>query len=445
MATDLSALDKHFRRGLIAAAIILGALDTWTGGGNVWIKSGFVIAIAGLVGYFTNYLAIKMLFQPKRGQVFGWRGLVPQNQPQIARSLGENVQQQLLSPDVILAYIRDRELIDLGTRNLAEWLDVNLQKPEVRRRITELLIEFLNARGPQLLASVFDLVEESLKGVARNPQVIEGYWQQIRAELVVFLDSDENRNATAGHARKLIQQHLPQIAAWMDRALEDYLAHKRAVGSLGRGIKNLVSFDQDAIQEVLQRFTEDPEFIDEFIDTLDAVMDGIQKELSADATQNLIVDQLQNWIETLAEFSRKSLLPSTVEQFGNYLNNPENWAQIEETLIRGIQWPKQRTLALLDSSEGQAYVRAGIERAVQRLNVTELVEEQVMQLDTDELEKMVLDNTGGNLTVIQVLGGMLGIIAGSVQVHILFALPIAAMVGVVWIAYALNERRYLRS
>lgn len=442
MTADITALDKYFRRALIISALILGGLDTWMNGTNVWIKSGFVVAIAGLVGYFTNYLAIKMLFQPKRGQVFGWRGLVPQNQPQIARSLGENVQKQLLSPDVILAYIRDRELIDIGTRNLADWIDVNLQKSNVRRRITQLLIEFLNARGPQLLATIFDLVEESLKGVARNPKVIESYWQQIRAELLNYLESDENRGAVAAQARKAIQHQLPQLAAWIDRALEDYLAHKRTVGSLGRGIKNLVSFDEEAILEVLQRLTEDPRFVDELVEMLDAVMQGIQKDLTDDTAQNLLIDQLQRWIEILGEFSRKTLLPSTLDQFDSYLNNEANWAQIEEIIIRGLLWLKQRALTLLDSPEGQAYVRAGLERAVQRLNVTELVEEQVMQLDTDELEKMVLDNTGGNLTVIQTLGGMLGIIAGSVQVHIFFALPLAGAFAAVWVAYLINERRH---
>lgn len=442
MAIDLNALDRYFRNTLVSVGLLLAALNTWTSGENLWLHSGFVIVIAGLVGYFTNFLAIKMLFQPKRGQVLGWRGLVPRNQPQIARSLGENVQRQLLSPDVILAYIRERELIDIGTRNLAAWVDSNLQQPEVRRKITETLIEFLNARGPDLLASLFDLAEDSLKGVARNPQVIEGYWQKIRAELIVFLDDDENRLIAAGHARKIMQQHLPQIAAWIDRVLDDYLAEKRTVGSVGRGIKNLVQFDQKAILGVLQRFTEEPHFIDEFVESLDAVMDGLQKELKADATQQTVISQLEQWIETLAQFSRKTLLPGTLEQTSAYLNDAKNWQQIEEMIIRAVQWLKGRALHLLDSDHGQAYVRAGIERAVQRLNVTDLVEQQVMQLDTDELEKMVLDNTGGNLTIIQVLGGCLGIIAGTVQVHILFALPIAGLMALVWLSYRVNERRH---
>ncbi|MDT0496664.1 DUF445 family protein [Algiphilus sp. W345] len=441
MSGNLVTWDRWFRYGLIVVAVVLGSLDHWLGG-NLYLKSGFVIAVAGLVGYFTNYLAIKMLFQPKRGQVLGWRGLVPRNQAQIARSLAHNVQRRLLAPDIVIAYIRDRKLIDLATTRLAQWLDANLQEPAVRRQITALVIEFLNTRGPALLTNGFDLAEDALKRIARDPGTIERYWQKTRAELVAFLEAQENRGVAAQQGRNLLQQQLPQIAAWLDRALEAYLADRRAVGGIGRGLKNLVSFDQDAILHMLQRFTDDPRFIAQIMEGLDAVVDGIQRELEADSTQTLIHTQLDRWIGWLGEISRKTVLPATIEQIDAYFNNADNWPQIEETLIQTILWLKGHALKLVDSPTGQAWLRAGIESAVQHLNVTELVEQQVMELDTDELEKMVLDNTGGNLTVIQLLGGLLGIVAGTVQVHILFALPLAAGCGVVWCAYAWNEYRH---
>jgi len=187
MNIDLVNWDRWFRRALLLMAVVLGGLDYWANGGNPWFRSGFVITIAGCVGYFTNFLAIKMLFQPKKGTVLGWRGLVPKNQAQIARSLGESVQAQLLSPDIVLAYIAERQLIERSTAALAEWTDANLQKPEVRREITTVIITLLNQRGPELLTATFDLGEEAAKGIARNPQAIEAYWQRVRAALNDFL------------------------------------------------------------------------------------------------------------------------------------------------------------------------------------------------------------------------------------------------------------------
>lgn len=438
---DLAALDRHFRYALLGGGLLLGVADYAFGASQPWIKTLFVIVMAGLVGYFTNFLAIKMLFQPKRGKVLGWQGLVPKNKAQIARSLGNSVQQQLLHPDIVLAYIAERRLIEAGTQSLADWLDHALQNPTVRREVTSTLIDLLNQKGSELLNAGLDFTETALKGMARDPDAIRTYWLDVRAALIAYLQSADNRALVARKLLQLFQDQLPHIAKWLNRSIENYLADRNAVGTLGLGLKNLFSIDDAAIRQFLLRFSEDPKVSEDFLTTLDAVMDSIQKELLSESTQVLIQDRLGHWIERVAAFSRRSLLPGAVDHLNDYLNQPRNWMQIEDYLVQGIGWVKSRALGILHSDTGKHYLRTGIERAVQQLNVTDLVQQQVMKLDTDELEKMVLDNTGGNLTVIQFLGGVLGLIAGLVQVHILFAVPIGVGLAVVWAAYALNERR----
>ena len=441
MTRDVTAWDRNFRTVLLLATLLFGALDYWYAGAQGWLRSGFVVCVAGCVGYFTNFLAIKMLFQPKRGQVLGWRGLVPKNQANIARSLGESVQQQLLSPDIVLAYISEKRLIEVSTQALADWVDANLQKPEVRREITALLVRLMNERGPELLTASFDLGEEAAKGLARNPQAVEAYWQRIRAALSEFAEDSDNREMVARVIRQMLSERLPHIATWVDHAIEHYLHQHRGVGRIGLGLKNLLSLDEDAIESWLKRFVEDQSLATEGLRLLDAIMASVQLDLASEEKQAQLQAELESWIETVSNLSRRHLLPAMTSQIGDYLNTAENWQQIEDVLIRILQWLKARALLMLDSPIGRTYVRAAIERAVQQLNVTELVEQQVMKLDTDELEKMVLDNTGGNLTIIQVLGGCLGLIAGAVQVHILFAVPIGLGVLVVWAAYRINEYR----
>ncbi len=445
MRIDVGTLDRYFRYTLLGLALILGGLDHWIGHSYPWIKPLFVIVVAGMVGYFTNFLAIKMLFQPKRGHVLGWRGLVPKNQAQIAQSLGANVQEQLLSPDIILAYIRERQLIEAATQSLADWLDRMLQDSEVRRSITARLIGLLDDRGAEWINNGFDFGEQALKRMARNPTLIASYWEQLRAMLVEFVESDANRALIAKRLQSVVQDRMPQIARWLDHALEDYLRSRGTVSSsLGLSLKSLISLDKDAIEHLLARFADDPAVSVQLMQALDGVIDGLQRELEAESTQALVLERLAAWIEQLADLARRHLLPGTIEQLRTYLNDEGNWATIEEELIGSLSWAKDRAVGFLAAETGQRWLRELIERAVQRLNVTELVQEQVMKLDTDELEAMVLDNTGGNLTIIQVLGGVLGIIAGTVQVHLLFAVPIGVGVGVVYIAWRLNERKHAR-
>lgn len=441
MRIDLTRWDRHFRNGLLAAAVIFGLLDYWFAGGMVWFRAAFVITVAGLVGYFTNFLAIKMLFQPKQGSVLGWQGLVPKNKDQIARSLAESVQEQLLSPEIILDYIRERRLIEAGTESMADWVDANLQDPAVRMRITEVVVELMRDQGPELLNRSLDYTEEVVKSLARNPRTIELWWQDARAVLEEFLASQKNRQWLAERASQFLNQEIPRIADWMNRALEGYLKEKRGMGRLGLGLKNVFSFDEEAIRGLLENFAVDAGVSDDFMAAMDAIMDELQREMTSPEVQEVIQERLGVWVERVGETFRNTVLPAIVERTDDYLGDEDNWRIIEGKLISVIQWLKSKGLEVLNSDRGHAWVSRVIERVVHRLNVTNLVEEQVRSLDTDELEKMVLDNTGGNLTVIQVLGGCLGLIAGTVQVHIAFAVPIAGMVAVVWLAWRINERR----
>lgn len=56
--------------------------------------------IAALVGWFTNYLAVKMLFYPKKPINLGFmklQGIFPKNQHQVAEKIGKMVAEELLS------------------------------------------------------------------------------------------------------------------------------------------------------------------------------------------------------------------------------------------------------------------------------------------------------------------------------------------------------------
>ena len=61
------------------------------------------LVISGLIGYFTNFIAVKMLFRPRTEKhIFGRRvpftpGVIPKNKPRLAKALGRAVGEQLLT------------------------------------------------------------------------------------------------------------------------------------------------------------------------------------------------------------------------------------------------------------------------------------------------------------------------------------------------------------
>lgn len=61
------------------------------------------LIISGLIGYLTNYIAVKMLFRPRKAVYIGKNrlpftpGIIPRNQPRLAKALGNAVGEQLFT------------------------------------------------------------------------------------------------------------------------------------------------------------------------------------------------------------------------------------------------------------------------------------------------------------------------------------------------------------
>ncbi len=70
--------------------------------------------ICALIGWLTNYIAIRMLFhprQPVKVLFWTWQGIFPKRQKELAKNLGELVEQELISHDDIKGVINDPEFI----------------------------------------------------------------------------------------------------------------------------------------------------------------------------------------------------------------------------------------------------------------------------------------------------------------------------------------------
>ena len=64
-----------------------------------WISFIVIPLSSGIVGYITNYIAIKMLFRPykKKWYSFGWQGIIPKNREKLANKIGLMVSKELIS------------------------------------------------------------------------------------------------------------------------------------------------------------------------------------------------------------------------------------------------------------------------------------------------------------------------------------------------------------
>lgn len=442
MKWDVNKIDTWFRNGLVVISGLLMALQFIYGTDNEWLNGSMILAMAGVVGYFTNLLALKMLFQPKHGKILGWEGLVPKNKPIIAEQLGQSIQTQLLSPDIIMAYINDNQMIARGTERFEKWIDTQLQDTQTRQRINSRVIALLQERGPDLMRNVFDFSEAKLKAIAVDPAMINTYWPGLRDKLAQYLRHEDNRRKAAEQLRKGLLEALPQLANLLDDAIDAYLAKGNAMSKVGRQLKQLASIDEKTFHDLLESFVNDDAMEAQFIGIADTLMQNLQTKLDAPETQALLEAKIEGWVEHSSRYARETLLPRWIESLQAYLADPDHWQDMDRYILKTLTESKTKLLEYINSTEGQQNVKNNLERLVSRLNVSGLVRDQVMKLDTDDLEKMILDNTGGNLVVIQTLGGVLGLFVGTIQVNVWFAIPVFAITGVVCVLGYFNNRKY---
>ncbi|CAK7067343.1 DUF445 family protein [Tissierella sp.] len=88
------------------------------------------VIVGAIIGYFTNWLAIKMLFRPHHEKrimnikIPFTPGLIPKERERIAKSIGETVGNYLLSPETIVEALANKRT----DREIKLWLEDKLNK-----------------------------------------------------------------------------------------------------------------------------------------------------------------------------------------------------------------------------------------------------------------------------------------------------------------------------
>ena len=145
----------------------------------------FIIApfIGALIGWITNYLAVKMLFYPRRPvNILGWKlqGVFPKRQQELASNLGTLVERELISHEDIQNVINDPRFRDRLRNILSEY-------------IHNLLSRKLNSVHPMLGSILSSRVVDSLQAKLsrESEKILPQLLQRVAEELEHTLDFKE--------------------------------------------------------------------------------------------------------------------------------------------------------------------------------------------------------------------------------------------------------------
>ena len=148
--------------------------------------------IAALIGWLTNFLAVKMLFHPKAPiSIFGFevQGVFPKRQAQLAAKLGDLVSEELFSVEEVTDRIKEvstsQETMDLIGRRIEKTIREKLVKsfPMLSMFLSDDMVEKVTKLFKDELK---DFIRESADGVAKKIEQDLDVREMVREKVEAF-------------------------------------------------------------------------------------------------------------------------------------------------------------------------------------------------------------------------------------------------------------------
>lgn len=388
--------------------------------------------VGAVIGYFTNDIAIKMLFRPYRAIYFAGRqlpftpGVIPRNQERLAKRVSDTIMGSLLTPGEL--------------QNLARRL---LQPERVQGGILWLLqlaLDQIKADRDQktskILAGILrDLLGESLprllKVLSRREDFLADQLNQIFDQ--ILLDFQLSEEQATKLADWLLQVVLPPdvirqliVDFLTDRTIQiiDEGFRERASGTywvvanlfgLRNSLTRLRTFCLDEKEEANTRITE-------LIRSL-GVRDRLKRWLQTLSLQNLPVSTVRQLRKTIRDTIR-GYLQTRGPEFLQGFSDSINWENTASLLLNRLRSSAALSASLTVVSKELAlilerYLERDLEAIVAEtipiLAIDQVIIDRVKSTSAADLEGAIEGIVKNELQAIVNLGGLLGFIVGLTQ------------------------------
>ncbi len=393
--------------------------------------------LGGLIGYYTNDIAIKMLFRPyKAVYIFGRKvpftpGLIPSNQERLGQNIANAIMKSLLTPEEL--------------QNLARKL---LQPERVQSGILWLLRLVIdqikgdkNPRSTAILAGILrDLLGESLprllKVLARQETFLETQINQIFDKVLLEFKISEEQSSRL--ADWLIEVVLPPDA--LRQIIVDFLTD-RTIQTIDESFREKTSGTYWVVANLfglkntltrLRTFCLDEKEatnkrLEELIRDL-KMRDRIKELLQNLSLQNLPVGTVRQLRKTIRDSVRQYLQNSGGDLLKE-LTQSADWERISIVLLNRLSSSPvvntslevvARDLALILEKYLTQDLEAIVAQAIPILSIDQVIVERVKSTSPAELEDAIEGIVRNELQAIVSLGGILGFFVGLFQVGFLF-------------------------
>jgi uncharacterized membrane protein YheB (UPF0754 family) len=393
--------------------------------------------VGTVIGYFTNDVAIQMLFRPYRARYLGQYqipftpGLIPRNQERLAQRISDTIMGSLLTPDELQKLAR-RLLQVERVRAAIEWLlqlGLDQIQDDKEQRTVKILAQILR-----------DLAGESLPRLlkiwTRRPKFLEGQLSQIfdRVLLEFQLTEDQAKQVSDWLVDGIVPPEIIRQAAidfLTDQNIQviDNSIREKSSGTYWV-VANLFGLRNTLTR--LRTFCLDEKeaankIISELVKALN-IRKVLQEWFQNISLQNLPVVTVNQLRNTMIE-SVRSYIRSKGIDLVDGLRDTIDWESVATLAIGRLRNSQALTTSLPMLSSDLAvvidrYLERDLEKIVAQvipiLSIDQVIIDRVKSTSPEELESAIQGIVKTELQGIVTLGGVLGFVVGLLQTGVLY-------------------------
>ena len=229
------------------------------------------VSAAGLIGFFTNWLAITMLFHPRKRRPLLGQGIIPASRDRVADLIALAISKDLISEEVILERIhlsgvvpKYREMALQVTEGLlsdekfqqeikaltSRFLTEKLESPELKEKITSVVMKMIDSAAKKGVTGMAVKVYQML-----NREGLQRQIQEAIDELPVTVDLivDELAGAFQTLPEK-VAERADDIELWLTKAIVSFVGTLDIYEMVS---KNLREYDERRFENLIKRTSND--------------------------------------------------------------------------------------------------------------------------------------------------------------------------------------------
>ncbi len=346
------------------------------------------IALAAVVGYMTNYIAVQMLFLPYRREDSHWlkpttlwlwqQGVVPARKPEIAGAAGEQLASQVLTPERI-----GKELVKVAEKVLDD--------PDIRHRIRMLLGPMIRRHLPsmveKLTPEIMDLLTKAVKSGVKKEYVV----QFVEEVLAPWLVTRETRECFVDLIINALRNEAPRIVRMLRQAVEQYSDTSLLRRLTCRLSEWIGLVDWEEMRHSLKQFLASPQARQQVYDMLGGlIVSVVEMVRSSPNLQDSVVSLTERMRDVFGE-KVEEFLRAYLPEMGNRLaDSPAFWNWLAH---EALPEAKPYVTVWLEREGGGQYV-------AEKFDISSRVRDAINELEIEDVHRMVNKVSGNELGAI---------------------------------------------